>query len=377
MVAAELFVNIAVQGSQKAVGALKSVKDVLTDVSAEGLAAKAALLGAFYAFERFTSSAGKTGQELVNFNTLTGGSIKYLQQLREAFRQSGGDAKEADSFYKQVQQTMTKMQLEGVAPGGLATIFAEMGAPKNLNDTKEVIEKIMGYAQKFKNDPSKSGIVNEFVKQMGGNDSALLTARKFQGQIDQITKNVLTNGQVQKLQSVNMLWSDFFKKLEMANNSLTAQFAPKMIKDLTLVTDKVIALITAFANLADKVEAIKWIGLVFEGWGQIFEGMGLVVDKLTDKTPKSDAKKPLKERLIDGTEKLLGPLFYHESLSPNWRPPTPTGLLPKTGRRSENTTNFNTNVYQNGIEDSHGSVAALSDHLEYALRQSPAQGQVT
>src|SRR4051812_3068268 len=109
----ELFVNIGIKGAEKTVGALKSVGGFMGDLSAKGLAAKASIVGAIYALERLTEAGGQYGSSIKNLGIYTGQSTKYIQQLREAFRESNVDINEADQSIQNMVKALSDAKLRG------------------------------------------------------------------------------------------------------------------------------------------------------------------------------------------------------------------------------------------------------------------------
>jgi len=384
----ELFVNIGIKGADKAVGALKSVGGFMGDLSAKGLAAKASIVGAIYALERLTEAGGNYGASIKNLGLYTGQSSKYIQQLREAFRQSNVDIGEADQTLQNVIKALTDAKLKGQAPAGLATIFGEAGIKnadqlkEKLNDIPGTIDLIFDYIRRHQPDKNNAGVYNYLTETMGLTPGAITTAERFKGSIQSITQNVASDQMIDRLDKVKRSWSDFWTRLQMFNNRLTADFGLPVIQGLNQILKKLFELERALERIFKKSKTFG------DFWKSLFGGNGTeqgtkpsttgdysklpsffeLLHSLTvpQKMPTEDQIKNAPS-LLDLWDKLK---HLDEMLS---IPNRPAGALP--GHQSSNF-NQNTTVHMHGIENTHGGVEELKRHVNLALRQSPAQGWI-
>lgn len=376
---AELFVNIGITGAEKVGGALQTVGSFLTDVSGKGLAAKASILGAVYALERFTEAGGRYGNTLLNLQTYTGESTKYLQQLREAFRQSGVDAEEADGSFQGLQRSMAEMALTGQAPKGLVTIFSDVGGEiSKAQDIAYTIGKIFEFARKHKGDAKSIGILNDLMESMGVSQGFVVTAKTFQGEIGKITKNVMGDDQLEALKKVHLEWSNFFKDLEMFNSRLTAGWGRPFIKflDNALHGIEKLEMHMEKPGMTDVEKAERSMKerlfLYPDQQGPIYDesrrkylldNAPQVLDKLLNwiETPADEKTKAERRKRL-------------QEAYPGFVVPKVPSQIPgqKTSMNEMNTT---VNMY--GVENTHDGVSELERHVNYTLRQSPAQGWVT
>lgn len=104
MNAGELFVKIGVQGADKAAKEVSGLGRALTDVSARGLAAKAAVLGVVYGVTSLVSGTARAGQSVYNFGVYTGKSIEQLEKWKISMMKGGVSADEfqgqAESLFR-------------------------------------------------------------------------------------------------------------------------------------------------------------------------------------------------------------------------------------------------------------------------------------
>lgn len=307
----ELFLDLGVEGSEKTLGLITGVKGGLQSTASEGLAAKAAIVGAMYALQSLFSTSNKTGNDLSNFNSLLGVSTKTLQQYQYAARQVGISNSEMEGTFKGLQSTMTKVLMGESAPKGLAQV-AQLTGDIDMEDIQAfankpelLIQRLQQYAQLEKN----VGLRNEVLKSFGIGDGVMagLTRNAF-------TSDVLSraptysDSDIKNLDKANAAWSNLGTTIEMAVGKFNAKHGGELVKDITLITEKVIKLSESFITLAEKLKIFELIGKVFEGWGMIFDTINQEVDAQNKTGQKSDT--PVLDYLTP--KKVGGPKSFGE-----------------------------------------------------------------
>lgn len=289
----QLFVSLGVKGTDKTLGAITNVKKGLKETASVSLEAKAAIIGALYALERLFSKSGEYGTGLTNFNATLGVSTKTLQEYQYAARQVGVSNEEVEGSFKGLQATITKTLMGEGAPKGLARVSMLVGemTPQDLEKFAKqpqlLIQKLQQYAQK----ETHAGLRNEVLKSFGLSDGMIagLTRNAFRPEV--LAKAPTYNDrEIANLDKANIAWSNLGNKIQMAIGHFNAAHGGQLVNDITKTTDAVFKMIEAFTKLADKAELFKKLGMVFEGWQAIFEGITKAIDFLnnTDTSKNKD-----------------------------------------------------------------------------------------
>lgn len=292
----ELFIQLGIKGTDKTVSALGDVGKGLKNTASLSLEAKAGIIGAMYALEKLFSASGQKGTDLTNLNTLIGVSTKTLQQYQYAARQVGVSNQEVDGTFKSLQSTMTKTLMGEGAPKGLARVSLLTGG-MDANDIKEfaehpekLLQKLQEYAQKETN----VGLRNETLKSFGVSDNMISALDRNAFRPEVLSKApTYSDSEIAALDKANVAWSNLGAKIEMAVGHFNALHGGQLVKDISMITDKVLGLAESFLRLADKLDLFKQIGKVFEGWGIIFDKIGegaKLLEALTSKDPKERGK---------------------------------------------------------------------------------------
>ena len=282
----ELFVNLGIKGSEKTVSALGEVKKGLSGLTSLSLEAKAGIVGALYALERLTSASGAMGTGLTNFTALTGISAKSLQEWQYAARQAGVSAEEMEGSMKGVQNSMTNMLLTGQMPAGYGAVASKVGLDQSrIRDTQYVLGQLQKYAQQVPPELA-SNILKSFG--LGEGVIAGMVRNKFTPDIMRKAPTYSDN-EVKALDKANIAWSNLGLKIEMAVGHLNAMHGGQLVKDISQLTDKVIAFSNALITLAEKLHVFQLIGKSFEGWTDIFKVGTDVAKSFAGGTAKKDA----------------------------------------------------------------------------------------
>jgi hypothetical protein len=230
----EFFVNIGIKGGGEAFKALASIKNALSDMSAGGIAAKAAVLGAVYALEQWTSQSAAYGNNLSNFATLTGVATTKTQQLAEAIREATAQdgTATAQSFITGFQSKVAAWHMKGTPMAEAMHRFAS-ATGYDINNQDPFV--LIAAGQKLMQNPNSGyskGDLNEMMRQMGFDPLLIVTAEKFKDDILKIKKNIESPGTVAGNDKVMHQWSDFWKRLEVIRDVLTAKWGLPVITEL-------------------------------------------------------------------------------------------------------------------------------------------------
>lgn len=415
----ELFLNLGVKGSEKTIGAIAGVKKGLSETASLSLEAKAGILGAMYALEQLFSTSGKAGTSLTNFNSLTGESVRTLQQYQYAGRQVGlSNDQVADSF-KSLQSAMAKTAYlgEGLPKGmnqvaiALKRNFSQLDIRDFAAHPEKLIQVLQEYAQKEKN----VGLRNEVLSSIPGANSIIsgLTRNAFRP--DVLNKApTYSDREVNQLDKANIAWSNLGNKIEMAVGHFNAKHGLQLVTDISKITDQVVKLADAFVKLFEQLKVFQGIGKAFEGWTEIFKGVSTGVGELSTDKGRSQLGKDTLEfaKSIPGVGmevgKDIGSAIKNFSLkligngsslsSPAQKIPNSVHhlihsahdlksdhishqVIPSThGLRGNNTNNQNNNVtinnsFQHPGTDSKRTADSMKQQVNAALRQSKSLTQ--
>jgi len=399
----ELFFDLGVEGSEKTVGAVTGVRSGLKETASVGLETKAAILGAMYAVQQLFSTSNRAGNDLKNFNSLLGVSAQTLQQYQYAARQVGVSNSEMEGTFKGLQSTLTRTLMGEGAPKGLARVSMLTGG-MTADDLKKfaeqpqlLIQKLQEYAQKETN----AGLRNEVLKSFGVGEgvAAAMKRNAFRPEILSQAPTYSDN-EIASLDKANAAWSNLGNKIEMAVGKFNAKHGGELVKDISIITDKVLKLAEAFVKLAEKLKFFELIGKVFQGWAMIFDTINEAVDEAAAQDQKKGVKGSTSENFIErlmpkkvgeprsigeetqnvldffrggGMSKLFNgePLVSPKAIAPG---------MPAVQGGASNTTTQNVNVNQTmnfpgAGTDPAKTADATRQAVKQAFRQMPAQSQ--
>lgn len=276
----ELFINLGIKGTDKTIGALTDTKKGLGEVASMSLEAKAAILGAFYAFERLMSSSAHAGNSLENFTALTGISNQTLQQYQYAARQVGLSNEEMAGSFKSVQNVMTTMRLGKGQPEGLGMLQGKVGfdASRGLRDTEYVMKKLQEYANK----EHEVGMRNFVLKSFGLSEGAIAAMSRNAFRPEILKKAPTYNeSEVKSLDRANAAWSNLGNKIAMAFGHFNAMHGEKLVTDLSKIVTQVVKLAEALVTLSNKLHVFEILGKVL---GVAATGVGGVASIISGAT---------------------------------------------------------------------------------------------
>lgn len=365
MKAGELVIDVIIKGADKTVSALKDTKNWLSDLSASGIAAKGAILGAFYAFERFTSSSGKWATDIKNLSSSLGlSSTRPLQQWDEYFRMKGGTPEDAHNMLSSAGKILGILNQGGSLPKGAAQIGQQIGVnfedKEFLGNPLKVADALKKYLQTTHDSVS---VANQRVSEFLSADTAGAIRRRVKGAPENvygITKNIIDENAVTDLDQVRLQWSNFFKSLETFRNKATADFGLPILNSINKsleIFDKLLGLIV------DKMYT------VLKGENGLLTPIPLTPSiKPKDQKPDSYLEGKAKKLL----EKIIGPA---PSLDPSAFVPSPKSTPQKEAAPQAQNINFY--IDQDGIPNTHGSVSAFQKDILNAWQSIPSRGVVT
>lgn len=368
MTIAEFFVEIGVKGSDKTVGAFKSIKNGLSDMKSMSLEAKAAIIGAIYGLERMMNQSAKMGSDLTNFAELTGLSVKSLQQWQYAARQAGVSSEEFTGNLKGVQQAMSNMLMGKGAPEGMGLLANKVGFdPARARDTFYVMEQL----QKFAQSDVPKDLQNNVLKSFGLGEGTIAAMRRNVFRPDVFKQApVYSDGQLKQLDKVNVAWSNLGQKIQMAFGGFTAKHGMELVSQISKITNEFFKLADALMKVADRLKVFDGIRKVFEGWGMILNGLTEQVDKISsNKGGVLEGMKDFGKGFWEGTKDTVRGA-YLMATEDAVAPPAPAGAR---GGVSNNQMTVNQTLnFQHDGKDHKKTGASVKEAVQKAYRQNGA-----
>lgn len=248
---AELFVNLGVKGSDKAMEAVEKTQEGMDGIASSGLAAKAAIIGAVYGLERLTAFAGNQGRTLKRFADYTGLSADQLQRWQYMASLSGVSAEEMLGTIQNVQGAMSDMLLGKGPPEGLAFLKSTVDFDENrARDTFYVMDKLRQFAQATRSNPD---VANKILESFGLSAATIAMLRTSRMELDKISPDKLYSaGEISRLTQVEQAWSKFWHNMKMINGRLVADYGKQSIQFLSNLSDGILKATSAMGKFMEQ-----------------------------------------------------------------------------------------------------------------------------
>ncbi len=259
-----------------------------------------------YALERLFAASGKTGTDLTNFNALMGGGmIQTLQKYQNAARQVGISNEEMEGTFKSLSDLASKTLLGKARPEGAA--YVANRTKTDLNPLLKAAadghpELLLQKLQEFALVEKNIGMRNQVLKSFGLGDNMIAGMAQGAFTPQAIAKNVggtYSDSETKRLNDLRKDVANLENKIEKAVGHFAAENGGKLIKDISGITDKVLAMAKSFVDLANKIDLLKGVGKIFEGWGYIFDGVTSAVTALEEFLAKQDKEKGKTDSIWD------------------------------------------------------------------------------
>lgn len=287
----ELFINLGIKGADKAKDELNKISSSIGEVVSSSLAAKAAIVGAMYAFERLSAGSAATGTSLENFAALTHGSIIELQKWEYGMRQAGMTGEETKQGLTNLQKIMGDLAAGKGVPEGFGRIANVVGIdPKRIGDMIYMMGKFREYAKATsKLNGTDLALANTALESVG---FGAFTAAARRGKLDENILNkapVYSTQESRKLADIDGAWKNLGHEIEMTIGKLNAKHGLQLVKDLESLVKQVMKLTDALATLAERLKVFKALGFFIEGLSTVAGAYGSAVEAFNSKTGKNKA----------------------------------------------------------------------------------------
>lgn len=297
MTIAELFVKLGITGGEKAKKDIEGVKGGMADLASMSLEAKAAILAAMYAVEEMGRKSAQTGNDLRQFENVTGMSAVTLQKFIYAARQVGVGANDVTSSIKGIQSAMTAMAYGKGPPEALALFTRYVGGidKSKLNDAFYLVQKFQEFVQK-----APANMTRMLAPSMGITEAMLSAMHQHAFTAQTLNKApVYSENQISSLQNVQVGWANLGASIEMAFGKLNAKHGPQLIKDISLIAKELFKLADVLLTIGERLK-------IFEHIHEVFAALGGILGLVNSSVKTDEDGKPIKEQ---GTDVLAD--IYH------------------------------------------------------------------
>ena len=251
---ADVFVKLGIKGDGKVTKAFENIHGSIKSISKRLLIIGGLLAGTGILFRKLTGSSAKAGQELKQFNDITGLSTKSLQKWEFAGSKFNATSQDIRSSIASVHQTMQNITRGKGAPEGFGIFARIMGTGldrSKMQDTFYMLKKLQQLAMKSDADLKSRGFnrldVTNTLRSFGLTDSVIsamkrgaFSEKNFQG----FQSFSLDNKQIENLRQINAQWLVLTSRMEKLLNIFTTQFSPALIK----WTNQFLDIIDAFSS---------------------------------------------------------------------------------------------------------------------------------
>jgi hypothetical protein len=303
-----LFFSLGVKGAEKAKQDVGNVSEGLNKTASNAWAVKAGILGAMYALERFTAAGNARGTGLLNLSTVLGVASQDIERYSWAAQQAGVANQVVGASFEALQRSLTQLKFEGKTNKWFSLFSQFTGVTTGeLDRLREHPEQMIQKLQDFYNRaPIDKSLKNEIIDQFGV--GALLPAfARNEFRPDVLNRApVHSTGDVAALDRNRSLLANLHTQFDMTMDRLNVQFGSKIISDISKLTPEVLKLVTAFGNLASKLPILQTMGMVFEGWTDIFKGLDVVVDAFSDPKKMKALQDNIRQFLTSDIPGMLG-----------------------------------------------------------------------
>jgi hypothetical protein len=271
---ADLFVNVAVKGSEGLIKSFGSIKDGLTDVSSKGLAVKATILGIVAGIEELVRVSGERGIKLRIFENISGLGTKGtqdLQQWERALYKLGVPLEETEGALVKLQQ-----RLATIPAGELSREFVTLFQLPGF-DTNKLRDKATGAFDPFyilqqlhKNIKKiPAGELNRifaFLQPIvGENILAQLNNPRFDELFGQKSSRGKGPGEISKLEGMGIRFNTFVLRLMDIRDHFAEIFGPTLIHWADYAANKLDHFLTMINKAIDKKGGLEnYVKYVFD-----------------------------------------------------------------------------------------------------------------
>lgn len=262
MTVAEFFIKLGLKGDVDTGKKLKGIDGTMKDVGASSLAAKAAIVGALYALERFMATGAQRGMDLKQFADYTGKSSEMLQRWQFVLRQTGVTNEETEASFRGLYNMIGQIGLNQPLPAGLS-IFAQKTHfdRRQKDDVNYWLKKLQEFV-KLGTSPE----IAQVAKTLGLGENMIGGLRTAKTRPEDVPMNqIIGDAQRDKLAKIHVQWMQLFSDFDLFRADLTAKNGGGLLKNITDITHSIEGLIKALVLFSEKVKVFQALNSALQG----------------------------------------------------------------------------------------------------------------
>lgn len=284
---AQFFATIGIKGGKKSAKEVDAVGGSMKNLKKMSLEAKIAITAALYAVKRIGEQALNTGQQLQQFNRLTGISTDTIQRYESAGRKLGLTVEEVRSAFIGLQKAGAGLDIKGTGLDSMLQISRELQRHTGEIIDVEKIKKDQEYAvqifQRFARlDPSLfktgHGYINELLSGVGLSDNFIQALKANAFNMTALNSaRVLSAKEIGNLASTQRTINESMEELEKTIATLVSDLTPvlkdfiklmtPLLKDLIVVTGELVKAIAGDGYFKNAVKNLSTTYSEEEGGG--------------------------------------------------------------------------------------------------------------
>jgi hypothetical protein len=242
LTAGEFFINLGINGAEKAINSLSNIDEGMKNLWDSSIAAKTAIVGALVGIEQLYSHSGQLGANLNNTSIYLDEGVIKLQQFQNAARNANVPVAEMDATLKNLKKSMTAMTLGGQAPAGFGMLMMATGAqigPQQIREfAKDPTQLLMLIEKALSNSKIDQATKNSIAEGMQVAGEAMISAlsKNLINPNNFLTSETLSKEEVENLARGNVALNNFIHNLEILSAKfLSLSEAPifNFLSDLT------------------------------------------------------------------------------------------------------------------------------------------------
>lgn len=295
MKAGSLFLDIGIKGDDKFRNVAVAAKMSLGGMRSEGLAAKAAIVGAVYGLEQLMHKSMMAGNAILNFNALTGTNTKTLQQWAGAMENGGMSAADAAATIYGIQKKMGELELSGSMPRGIQLMnktLLESGRSqidweKMKTDQVYLMERAVEFAKLTSKSPNIAA-ANQILENLGLGGGATGLARRGFFDPSQLAKvPFFSQGQLNQQDSTRQGFVQLFRDWEMfVGKNISGAHGKEIVATLLDVSRAILDITKALLDMGEKFKIFKLMGEVAHGVSGFLHGSAEEIRQVTKGLPE-------------------------------------------------------------------------------------------
>lgn len=372
----ELFIQLGIKGTDVVGKGIEGAKNGMEGLASAAGEASLAILGVVAGLEETFRRTGAQAHDMMALGDATGITVEKLGGLRNAFRQFGGE-NELASTLQAIQKVQTDISRNKGVSGEQGQFFTQTHADMKRfkEDSVYALELGRQLVQSMpKNTASEIGKIQQLLASVGmsGNNTYSMLLRAKKDFTNLKPGDVIGTGETRSLNASYIGIKNVLDKIEKFAAHKSAIFGPDFVKNLTMVTENILKLVSALSDVGEKLKIFETIGNVFKGFGELAGDTATILEaalgnKKAQKELKEKFDNPkIKQFYLEQKAKDIDRFRENIAPAPRTLPSAPLG----TTHHASNTT-----INIHGVDGAEDAVSELNRAVNRAVVTIP-RGQI-